>query len=97
MINEKEYDKVINNRFKELENYIEISTIPDLVAFYIYSGFNNSNLWETSIEKIISTCLEYINININISNELINNIKDNLKNKYNIEITNLDPIELKAK
>ncbi|MBE6139624.1 MAG: hypothetical protein E7174_03920 [Firmicutes bacterium] len=97
MFNEKEYDKVINNHFKEIENYIEKISIPDLVAFYVYSGFNNSTLWEKSLNKIINTCLEYINVNINISNELVDNIKKNLKNKYNIEIINLDPLELRTK
>jgi len=94
MINEKEYDKIIKTRFKDLENYIEEHTIPDLVAFYIFSGFNNSTLWETTLNKTINTCLEYINLNIDISIKLINSIKNILITKYNIDVVNENPLSL---
>lgn len=87
-------EKKINSHLFQFNNYLNDFVAPDIIAYYIATGYYNSSIHEQSYEKLLNTCYEYIDFNLADKDLLLNNIKHILNIKYNLNITSLNPLNL---
>ena len=87
-------DKINNNHFKKVNEYITYFIAPELVSYYIATGFNDSSIMENDYDIIIKSILEIINFDIELNNNIKNRISDILKFKYSLFITSETPLNL---
>jgi len=91
---EKDFLERCRPHSKQVEDYVETFVAPDLIAFYIASGFYSSSIYEQKLETLITTGLEFLNISIKNRKKLIKNIINILKIKYNLNVLNNEPLIL---
>jgi len=98
VLKEENIDKPLEKNFiehsKQVENFVNSFIAPELIAFYIASGYNHSAIYEQQLDTIISTGTEFLNFNIPISNNLVNNIKKILEIKYGLKVIKTIPLKL---
>lgn len=92
LLKEKDFIKRCKPHSKQIKDYIESFIAPDLIAFYIASGFYSSSIYEQKLDTLITTGLEFLNTSINNNEILIENIKKTLKIKYNLSIIEVNPL-----
>jgi len=82
----------LDKHFKEyLINYI----LPEAIAFYLKESYYRNCLCDSSLHNHINSTMEILcNYEENI-NKLIPKIKEILQIKYNLKITNMDPLQFK--
>lgn len=86
----KKYQPFYNN----LHNYLNTYIVPEVIAFYIASSYQYNCLSKYSLETHFRSSLSLFNTNCNIK-ELIPVIENILLIKYNLKITNINPLTLK--
>jgi len=96
----KKDKKISNQKYEnhliQFNNFLNDFIAPEIISFYIATGYYNSSIYEESLESILNTCYEYIDFNIIDNDLLLNNIKHILNIKYNLNITSLNPLSLET-
>lgn len=95
-ISDKEFEEILLPHYKVVSRFLEEYVIPEVIAFYLASGFYGSCVYEESYRIHINSIVKEI-FNCEISNmkELKRNIKKLLIVKYGLEIVDEDPLDFK--
>lgn len=92
-ITDKEFEEFLLPFYNNFNDYIIRFVIPDTVAFYLANGYFRNCLSNCSLINHINSASDIFNIQCDI-NKLIPEIELILKIKYNLLITNNNPLKL---
>lgn len=90
-ITDKEFEEILLPFYNNFNNYMIKYIIPNTIAFYLANAYFRDCLSDCSIYNHINSAIDVFNINCDIS-ILIPSIKEILKVKYNLIITNINPL-----
>ena len=93
-ITEKEYKKYYEPFYNNMDLYLNNYIVPDVVAFYIANSFYRHCLCDAKLDTHIISAAALFNHNFDVNN-IIPQIIDILKIKYNLVITKTNPLRLK--
>ena len=93
-ITEKEYKKYYEPFYNNMDLYLNNYIVPDVVAFYIANSFYRHCLCDAKLDTHIISASTLFNHNFDVNN-IIPQIIDILKIKYNLVITKTNPLRLK--
>ncbi len=93
-ITDKEFEEILLPFYNNYNEYLIKFVIPDAVAFYLANGYNRNCLSNCPLINHINSALDIFNIRYNIDN-LIPEIKQILKIKYNLKIEKDNPLKFK--
>ena len=91
-VTDKEFNDFVEPHGNMVEHFIEKIIAPEVVAFYIATGYYKSAIWEGSFQILINDALEFINCSIKDSAGLKENIKNLLYTKYLLKVTEEEPL-----
>ena len=95
-ISDEEFDRIIEPHHKKVEEYLEEYIIPEMVAYYIATGYYDSSMYEERFQIHINSVLaELFNYEVKNKKQLKKQIKKLLKVKYGLEIEDEDPLDFK--
>lgn len=92
-ITDKEFEEILLPFYNNFNDYMIKFVIPDTITFYLTNAYFRDCLSDCSLYNHINSAIDIFNIRCNI-NTLIPKIKIILKIKYNLKITNTNPLEL---
>lgn len=92
-ITDKEFEEILLPFHNNLNDYMIKFIIPDTVSFYLANGYFRNCLSNCSLINHINSAIDIFNIQCNI-NKLIPEIELILRIKYNLLITNNNPLKL---
>ena len=93
-ITDKEFEKIYLPFYNNVNDYLNNYVIPDLVTFYLASGYSRHCLSECNLINHINSAVDIFNCRCDIS-RLIPKVKKILKIKYNLVVKNTNPLRLK--
>ena len=76
-----------------LNKYLKIYIIPEVIAFYLASSFEYKSLGKHNLKNHLNSALSLFNVNID-TNSIIPIVKQILKIKYNLKIIKENPLIL---
>lgn len=93
-ITDKEFKEILLPFYNNYNKYLIKFVIPEAIAFYLANGYSRSCLSDCSLNNHINSALDIFNVRCNID-ELISNIKNILRIKYNLKIIKTSPLKFK--
>ena len=97
-ISDEEFERIIEPHHKKVGDYLEVCIIPEVVAYYIATGYYTSSTYEESFQIHINSVLaEFFNYEVQNKKQLKKQIKKLLKVKYGLEIEDEEPLDFKRK
>lgn len=87
-ITDKEFEEILLPFYNNYNEYLIKFIIPDAIAFYLANGYSRNCLSNCPLVNHINSALDIFNLSFNVD-ELIPNIKNILKTKYNPKIINI--------
>lgn len=94
-IEDDEFNKYWEPFNNELDRYVQNITAPDICAFAIAKGYELDTLYIDNFENQLTYGTILFNDNIKVNKKFKNTVKTILKEKYNLTVTNENPLELK--
>lgn len=94
-VTDYEFYKFVLPQEKRMNKFLSNTIIPEIVAYHIASGYLNSCLTEYSFDIMITSATYMFSSRIKISNQLKNKIKTILNSKYNLQVINEKPLQLR--
>lgn len=93
-ISDAEFANIIEPHFKRVEEYLEEYIIPEVISYYIATGYYDSAMYEKKFQIHINSILaELFNYDVKDNKKLKKNIKKLLKVKYGLEIDDEEPLD----
>ncbi len=92
-ITDKDFEEILLPFYNNYNKYLIKFIIPDAVAFYLANGYSRNCLSDCPLINHINSALDIFNVSSNVD-ELIPEIKQILKIKYNLKITKSYPLIL---
>lgn len=92
-ITDEEFENLYLTFYNNFEKYMTNYIIPDVVAFYLANSYSRNRLCNSSLYNHINSARDVFNIQCNIE-ELIPQIENILRIKYNLKIINNNPLKL---
>ena len=94
-VTENEYKCKLKPHLIVMNGYMENYIIPEVVAFYLATGFYNSCVYDESFIVHINTVLAgFFNYEIKNAGKLMNSVKNLLLVKYGLKIVGDKPLRL---
>lgn len=93
-ITNKELEEILLPFYNNYNDYFINFVIPETIAFYLANGYSRNCLSDCSLINHINSALDTFNVICNIDN-LIPEIKQTLKIKYNLKIEKDNPLKFK--
>lgn len=92
-ITESEYRHKLKPHLTVMNCYMENYIIPEVVSFYLATGFYNSCVYEESFIVHVNTVLAgFFNCEIKNTGKLMNNVKSLLLVKYGLKVVDDNPL-----
>lgn len=92
-ITDKEFEEILLPFYNNYNEYLIKFVIPDAVAFYLTNGHARNCLSNCPLINHINSALDIFNVKCNI-NELISQIENILRIKYNLKLEKENPLIL---
>ncbi len=92
-ITDKEFEEVLLSFYDNYNEYMINYVIPDTVAFYLANGYSRDCLSDCSSYNHINSAIDIFNVTCDI-NCLIPKIKQILRIKFNLKISNDNPLKI---
>lgn len=90
-ITDKEFEEILLPFYNNFNDYMIKYVIPDTIAFYLANAYFRNCLSDCSLYNHINSAIDVFNINCDINN-IIQLIEEILRIKYNLIITNNNPV-----
>ena len=95
-ISDEEFESVTKYFDDDLDNWMDYdSIVNEFVAFYIASGIKHHALWKGALSGHINGAVETLSGYFLDKRCNVEKMKQILKEKYKLEVTNDNPLELK--
>lgn len=92
-ITDEEFEEKYGPFYDNFNNYMKTFVIPNVVAFYLASGYDRSCLDNCPLKNHINSAVDVFNIICDVD-DLIPKIEMILGIKYNLKITQRNPLKL---
>ena len=92
-ITDKEFEEILLPFYNNYNEYLIKFVIPDAIAFYLANGYSRNCLSDCPLINHINSALDIFNVSCNVD-ELIPNIKNILRIKYNLNIINIKKLRI---
>ena len=92
-ITDKEFEKILLPFYNNYNKYIINFVIPETIAFYLANGYSRNCLSDCPLINHINSALDIFNVRCNI-NELISQVENILRIKYNLKLEKENPLIL---
>ena len=92
-ITDKEFEEILLPFYNNYSEYLIKFVIPDAIAFYLANGYSRNCLSDCPLINHINSALDIFNVSCNVD-ELIPNIKNILRIKYNLKIINIKKLRI---
>ena len=92
-ISDDDFANIVNPHINEFNDYLESNIIPVAIAHYLSSGYSINALWSEPFENHINDVLNKFNVEIQNIILLKHRITQILENKYNLKVTNENPLD----
>lgn len=92
-ITDKEFEEILLPFYNNYNEYLIKFVIPDAIAFYLANGYSRNCLSDCPLINHINSALDIFNVSCNVD-ELISNIKNILRIKYNLKIINIKKLRI---
>ena len=92
-ITDKEFEEILYPFYNNYNEYLIKFVIPDAIAFYLANGYSRNCLSDCPLINHINSALDIFNVSCNVD-ELIPNIKNILRIKYNLKIINIKKLRI---
>lgn len=90
-----EYNLLLKPHLLMMDRYIENYIIPEVVSFYLATGYFNSCVYEEPFVIHINTVLAgFFNYDVKNINKVMNNVKRLLLIKYGLKVIGDNPLQL---
>lgn len=93
-ITDKEFEEILLPFYNNYNEYLIKFVIPEAIAFYLANGYSRNCLSDSPLNNHINSALDIFNVRCNID-ELISNIKNILRIKYNLKIIKTSPLKFR--
>ena len=90
-ITDKEFEEILLPFYNNFNDYMIKYVIPDTIAFSLANAYFRNCLSDCSLYNHINSAIDVFNINCDINN-IIQLIEEILRIKYNLIITNNNPV-----
>lgn len=92
-ITDKEFEEILLPFYNNYNKYIINFVIPKTIAFYLANGYSRNCLSDCPLIDHINSALDIFNVRCNI-NELISQVENILRIKYNLKLEKENPLIL---
>lgn len=92
-ITDKEFEEILLPFYNNYNKYIINFVIPETIAFYLANGYSRNCLSDCPLINHINSALDIFNVRCNI-NELISQVENILRIKYNLKLEKENPLIL---
>ena len=92
-ITDKEFEEILLPFYNNYNEYLIKFVIPEAIAFYLANGYIRNCLSNCPLVNHINLALDIFNVSCNVD-ELIPNIKNILRIKYNLKIINIKKLRI---
>ncbi len=92
-ITDKEFEEILLPFYNNYNEYLIKFVIPEAIAFYLANGHSRNCLSDCPLNNHINSALDIFNVRCNVD-ELIPNIKNILRIKYNLKIINIKKLRI---
>ena len=92
-ITDKEFEEILLPFYNNYNKYIINFVIPETIAFYLANGYSRICLSDCPLINHINSALDIFNVRCNI-NELISQVENILRIKYNLKLEKENPLIL---
>lgn len=92
-ITDKEFKEILLPFYNNYNKYIINFVIPETIAFYLANGYSRNCLSDCPLINHINSALDIFNVRCNI-NELISQVENILRIKYNLKLEKENPLIL---
>lgn len=94
-ITDIEDEMLLKPHLMVMDGYIENYIVPEVVAFYLATGYYNSCVYEESLLTHINTVIAgFFNHDITNINKVMDDVKRLLLVKYGLKVITNDPLKL---
>ena len=93
-LTDDELAKLVEPFYKHMETYIKENYLQDFFAYYISKAYNDNLLWKQTYNQLTFTIIEIFS-QLSMKDCNIDKINKILKEKYKLEITETNPINIK--
>lgn len=94
-LSDDELANLVTPFFKKVHNYAKNNLLSEFIAYYIATAYKDNVLWEQNLDQLLFTITEEYN-QIKTKDANFKRFNKILSEKYNIKITNKDPIKIKS-
>lgn len=92
-ITDKEFEEILLPFYNNYNEYVIKFVIPDAIAFYLANGYSRNCLSDCPLINHINSSLDIFNVRCNVD-ELISQIENILRIKYNLKLEKENPLIL---
>jgi len=92
-ITDKEFEEILLPFYNNYNDYLINFVIPNAIAFYLANGHSRNCLSDCPLINHINSALDIFNVRCNI-NELISQVENILRIKYNLKLEKENPLIL---
>ena len=92
-ITDKEFEEILLPFYDNYNEYMIKYVIPDTIAFYLANGYSRDCLSDCPLYNHINSAIDIFNVSCDIES-LIPPIKQILKIKFNLKISNDNPLKI---
>ena len=92
-ITDKEFEEILLPFYNNYNEYLIKFVIPDAAAFYLANGYSRNCLSDCPLINHINSALNIFNVRCNVD-ELIPQIENILKIKYNLKIITIKKLKI---
>lgn len=92
-ITDKEFEEILLPFYNNYNKYIINFVIPETIAFYLANGYSRNCLSDCPLINHVNSALDIFNVRCNI-NELISQVENILRIKYNLKLEKENPLIL---
>ena len=92
-ITDKDFEEILLPFYNNYNEYLIKFVIPDAVAFYLANGYSRNCLSDCPLINHINSALDIFNVSYNVD-ELISQIENILRIKYNLKLEKENPLIL---
>jgi len=96
-ISDEEFSAVVEPHNQAIDKYLKDNVVYDFVAYYLATGYKMGALWESSLLGHFNGAIESL-CGVSFKNQSdVDELKEILKKKYGLIITNDNPLQFKEK
>lgn len=93
-VSDEDFDELVSPHSDAVANFMADFIFPEVVAYYIATGFYKSCIWEEKFDVLIGTVNDLFNYHFVVTKKLKESISHILLIKYGLKLIGENPLAL---